>query len=93
MLVNDIVFPNLEPGEDLTQNEFYRRPKTSAWRSAQGSPLDRRIEWQHIRGRYRCVQCGHTVSNREEMAAHSALHSSSLDPEEESTSAQSSPNC
>lgn len=48
---------------------------TNVWRPGQGTNPERRILWQHTRGRYTCVQCGHTVTNRKEMTEHSAVHS------------------
>uniref|UniRef100_A0A3P9QGP6 C2H2-type domain-containing protein n=1 Tax=Poecilia reticulata TaxID=8081 RepID=A0A3P9QGP6_POERE len=44
-------------------------PASSAvWRKNQGD--HRRVLWEHTRGRYTCVQCGHTLTNRKEMTQH-----------------------
>lgn len=48
---------------------------TNVWRPGQGPTPERRVLWQHTRGRYTCVQCGHTVTNRREMTEHSVVHS------------------
>uniref|UniRef100_A0A3P8RY93 Zinc finger protein 414 n=1 Tax=Amphiprion percula TaxID=161767 RepID=A0A3P8RY93_AMPPE len=46
-------------------------PGSSAvWKKNQGIACSRRILWEHTRGRYTCVQCGHVVSNRKEMTQH-----------------------
>ncbi|XP_055738428.1 zinc finger protein 414 isoform X2 [Salvelinus fontinalis] len=52
-------------------------PQTSAppgsnarWRKNQGQSFNGRILWKHTRGRYSCVQCGHSTPNRKEMTAH-----------------------
>lgn len=43
---------------------------------ALGLACSRRILWEHTRGRYTCVQCGHVVTNRKEMTLHiSSKHS------------------
>ncbi|XP_028974811.1 zinc finger protein 414 isoform X2 [Esox lucius] len=40
------------------------------WRKNQGQSFNSRILWKHTRGRYSCVQCGHSTANRKEMTAH-----------------------
>ncbi|XP_023281306.1 zinc finger protein 414 [Seriola lalandi dorsalis] len=46
-------------------------PGSSAvWKKNQGMTCNRRILWEHTKGRYTCVQCGHTVTNRKEMTQH-----------------------
>lgn len=57
---------------------------TNTYKSEQGSTPEKRIQWQHTRGRYTCVQCGHTVTNRKDMAEHSTVHSDSPTPKEKS---------
>ncbi|KAM4602526.1 zinc finger protein 414 isoform 2-T2 [Polymixia lowei] len=47
---------------------------TAVWRKNQGLSCNSRILWEHTRGRYRCVQCGHSVANRREMTAHINTH-------------------
>uniref|UniRef100_A0A8C6WV51 C2H2-type domain-containing protein n=1 Tax=Neogobius melanostomus TaxID=47308 RepID=A0A8C6WV51_9GOBI len=44
---------------------------------------EKRIQWQHTRGRYTCGQCRHTVTNRREMTEHSTVHSDSISTKEE----------
>ncbi|XP_056135056.1 zinc finger protein 414 isoform X2 [Lampris incognitus] len=43
---------------------------SAVWRKNQGLSCNRRILWEHTRGRYRCVQCGHSVANRRDMTTH-----------------------
>ncbi|XP_070765050.1 zinc finger protein 414 [Enoplosus armatus] len=46
-------------------------PGSSAvWKKNQGMACNRRILWEHTKGRYTCVQCGHTATNRKEMTQH-----------------------
>ncbi|XP_007541365.1 zinc finger protein 414 [Poecilia formosa] len=46
-------------------------PASSAvWRKNQAVSSHRRVLWEHTRGRYTCVQCGHTLTNRKEMTQH-----------------------
>lgn len=59
---------------------------TNAWRSAQGPNPEKRVMWTHTRGRYTCLQCGHTVTNRREMTEHSAVHNDSLSPKDKPAS-------
>ncbi|XP_045570352.1 zinc finger protein 414 isoform X3 [Salmo salar] len=40
------------------------------WRKNQGQSFNGRILWKHTKGRYSCVQCGHSTPNRKEMTAH-----------------------
>lgn len=56
---------------------------TNAWRSGQGPNPEKRVLWQHTRGRYTCLQCGFTVTNRKDMTEHSAVHSDSISTKEE----------
>lgn len=53
-------------------------PGSSAiWKKNQGVACSRRILWEHTKGRYTCVQCGHSVTNRKEMTQHiNTQHSS-----------------
>lgn len=39
-----------------------------------GVTYSKRILWEHTKGRYVCVQCGHTVSNRTQMTQHFSSH-------------------
>ncbi|MEQ2295725.1 hypothetical protein AMECASPLE_017466 [Ameca splendens] len=45
-------------------------PSAAIWRKNQAVSCYRRVLWEHTRGRYTCVQCGHTVTNRKEMTQH-----------------------
>ncbi|XP_054471412.1 zinc finger protein 414 [Anoplopoma fimbria] len=48
----------------------------AVWKKGSGTACSRRILWEHTKGRYTCVQCGHAVSNRKEMTHHiSSKHS------------------
>uniref|UniRef100_A0A1A8LGS2 Zinc finger protein 414 n=1 Tax=Nothobranchius pienaari TaxID=704102 RepID=A0A1A8LGS2_9TELE len=52
-------------------------PGSSAvWKKNQGTSCNRRVLWEHTRGRYTCVQCGHKVTNRKEMTQHINSHHS-----------------
>ncbi|XP_071775921.1 zinc finger protein 414 isoform X1 [Centroberyx gerrardi] len=43
---------------------------TTVWRKNQGPSSNKRILWEHTRGRYRCVQCGYSAANRRDMTSH-----------------------
>ncbi|XP_032374973.1 zinc finger protein 414 [Etheostoma spectabile] len=61
---------------------------TIVWKKGQGQVYSRRILWEHTRGRYTCVQCGHTVTNRKEMTQHiSTKHSGNKPAEDTGSSA------
>ncbi|KAM4744718.1 zinc finger protein 414 [Anableps anableps] len=45
-------------------------PSAAVWRKNQAMSSHRRVLWEHTRGRYTCVQCGHTLTNRKEMTQH-----------------------
>nr|XP_019963675.1 PREDICTED: zinc finger protein 414 [Paralichthys olivaceus] len=46
-------------------------PGSSAiWKKNQGMVCNRRILWEHTKGCYTCVQCGHISSNRKDMTQH-----------------------
>ncbi|XP_041647654.1 zinc finger protein 414 [Cheilinus undulatus] len=46
-------------------------PSSSAvWRKNQALTSNRRVLWEHTRGRYTCIQCGFTVTNRKDMTQH-----------------------
>ncbi|XP_031148624.1 zinc finger protein 414 [Sander lucioperca] len=58
------------------------------WKKGQGLACSRRILWEHTRGRYTCVQCGHVVTNRKEMTHHiSTKHSGNKAAEDAGSSA------
>ncbi|KAI5626055.1 zinc finger protein 414 isoform X1 [Silurus asotus] len=42
----------------------------AVWRKNQGQSFNCRILWEHTRGRYSCLQCGHCTPERKEMTAH-----------------------
>ncbi|KAK2919647.1 zinc finger protein 414 [Channa argus] len=42
----------------------------AVWKKNQVMACNRRILWEHTKGRYRCVQCGQTATNRKEMTQH-----------------------
>ncbi|XP_058269725.1 zinc finger protein 414 isoform X1 [Hemibagrus wyckioides] len=42
----------------------------AVWRKNQGQSFNSRILWEHTRGRYSCLQCGHSTPERKEMTAH-----------------------
>ncbi|XP_072237205.1 zinc finger protein 414 isoform X2 [Leuresthes tenuis] len=53
-------------------------PGSSAvWKKNPGMACSRRVLWEHTRGRYTCIQCGHIVTNRKEMTQHIKSHHSS----------------
>lgn len=39
-----------------------------------GVTYSKLILWEHSKGRYVCVQCGHTVSNQIQMTQHISNH-------------------
>lgn len=39
-----------------------------------GSSLSGQVLWEHSKGRYVCVQCGHVASNRSQMTQHASAH-------------------
>ncbi|XP_035277939.1 zinc finger protein 414 isoform X1 [Anguilla anguilla] len=42
----------------------------AVWKKNQGQSFSSRILWEHTRGRYSCLQCGHSTPTRQEMTAH-----------------------
>lgn len=64
-------------------------PGSSAvWKKNQGMACNRRILWEHTKGRYTCVQCGHSVTNRKEMTQHiNSQHSANKAAEDTGSSA------
>lgn len=60
-----------EPVHPAPGSAPHSPPGASAvWKKNQGLACSRRILWEHTRGRYTCVQCGHTVTNRKDMTQH-----------------------
>uniref|UniRef100_A0A3P9IYJ4 Zinc finger protein 414 n=1 Tax=Oryzias latipes TaxID=8090 RepID=A0A3P9IYJ4_ORYLA len=58
----------------------------AVWRKSQGLGCSRRVLWEHTRGCYTCVQCGHRATNRKEMSEHiSSNHSGSRAAENRTT--------
>lgn len=55
---------------------------------ALGMTHKRRILWEHTKGRYMCVQCGQTATNRKEMTQHiNGYHSGNKPAEDTGSSA------
>ncbi|KAG7456519.1 hypothetical protein MATL_G00236800 [Megalops atlanticus] len=46
------------------------RAEAACLGGAQGQSFSSRILWEHTRGRYSCLQCGHCTPSRQEMTAH-----------------------
>lgn len=66
---------HLKPLEHASRSKpIPQTPPGTVRRSSQAPISDKRILWQHTRGRYTCVQCGYTVTHRKEMAEHSNTH-------------------
>ncbi|XP_041845731.1 zinc finger protein 414 isoform X2 [Melanotaenia boesemani] len=64
---------------------------SAVWKKNQGTACSRRVLWEHTRGRYTCIQCGHTVTNRKDMTQHiKGQHSGSKAAEATGSSAGSS---
>ncbi|XP_033479149.1 zinc finger protein 414 [Epinephelus lanceolatus] len=59
---------------------------TAVWKKNQGLSCNRRVLWEHTRGRYTCVQCGHVVTNRKDMTQHISTKHSSNKPAEDAAS-------
>ncbi|XP_068197468.1 zinc finger protein 414 [Antennarius striatus] len=76
----------LEPIDAHSQHQTQARSSGSAphsppassavWKKNPGIAYSRRFLWEHTKGRYRCVQCGHSATNRKEMTQHISLHHS-----------------
>ncbi|XP_056881078.1 zinc finger protein 414 isoform X1 [Takifugu flavidus] len=47
---------------------------SAVWKKTQGSSLSGKVLWEHSKGRYVCVQCGHLASNRAQMTQHASTH-------------------
>ncbi|CAJ1048588.1 hypothetical protein L3Q82_009138 [Xyrichtys novacula] len=63
-------------------------PPSAVWRKNQALNSSRRVLWEHTRGRYTCVQCGHSVTNRKDMTQHiSTYHSGNKHAENPENSA------
>ncbi|XP_053176346.1 zinc finger protein 414 [Scomber japonicus] len=58
----------------------------ATWKKSQGMTCNRRILWEHTKGRYTCVQCGHTATNRKDMTQHISSQHSSNKPAEDTRS-------
>ncbi|XP_066534134.1 zinc finger protein 414 [Hoplias malabaricus] len=55
----------------LTSSPTHSPPGSNAvWRKNQGQSFSCRILWEHTRGRYSCLQCGHCTPDRKEMTTH-----------------------
>ncbi|KAK2853414.1 hypothetical protein Q5P01_006075 [Channa striata] len=64
-------------------------PLAAVWKKNQGAACSRRILWEHTKGRYTCVQCGQTATNRKEMTQHINSYHSGNKPTEDTGSSAS----
>ncbi|XP_070818426.1 zinc finger protein 414 [Chaetodon trifascialis] len=95
-LVSSIAAPD-PPDSQAQQQTQVRSPgsvphsppgSSAVWKKNQGMACNRRILWEHTKGRYTCVQCGHSVTNRKEMTQHiNSQHSSNKPAEDTGSSA------
>ncbi|XP_029986962.1 zinc finger protein 414 isoform X2 [Sphaeramia orbicularis] len=60
---------------------------SAVWKKNQGLTCSRRILWEHTKGRYTCIQCGHSVTNRKDMTQHINTHHSGNRPTEDTANA------
>lgn len=58
----------------------------AVWKKNQGMACNRRILWEHTKGRYTCVQCGHMATNRKDMTQHINTQHNSNKPAEDTGS-------
>ncbi|XP_059206142.1 zinc finger protein 414 [Centropristis striata] len=66
-------------------------PVTAIWKKSQGMACNRRVLWEHTKGRYTCVQCGYIATNRKEMTHHiSTKHNGNKPAEDTGSSATNS---
>lgn len=56
---------------------------SAVWKKNQALASSRRVLWEHTRGRYTCVQCGHIVTNRKDMTQHISTFHGGIKPAEE----------
>ncbi|XP_040889106.1 zinc finger protein 414 [Toxotes jaculatrix] len=76
-----------EPVHPAPVSAPHSPPGSSAvWKKNQGMSCSRRILWEHTKGRYTCVQCGHTATNRKEMTQHINTQHSGNKPAEDTGS-------
>ncbi|XP_076595094.1 zinc finger protein 414 isoform X2 [Chaetodon auriga] len=90
-LVSPVAAPD-PPDSQAQQQTQVRSPgsvphsppgSSAVWKKNQGMACNRRILWEHTKGRYTCVQCGHSVTNRKEMTQHINTQHSSNKPAED----------
>ncbi|XP_020510133.2 zinc finger protein 414 [Labrus bergylta] len=82
---------SLEPTQPASGSSPLSPPPSAVWRKNQAQTSSRRVLWEHTRGRYTCLQCGHTVTNRKDMSQHiSAQHSGNKPAEDTESSAATS---
>ncbi|KAM7015173.1 LOW QUALITY PROTEIN: zinc finger protein 414-like [Tautogolabrus adspersus] len=82
---------SLEPTHAATGSSPLSPPPLAVWRKNQAQNSSRRVLWEHTRGRYTCLQCGHTVTNRKDMSQHiSSQHSGNKPAEDTESSAATS---
>ncbi|XP_047676358.1 zinc finger protein 414-like isoform X4 [Tachysurus fulvidraco] len=66
--------PRVGPVGMVTPSPFIPPGSNAVWRKNQGQSFNSRILWEHTRGRYSCLQCGHSTPERKEMTAHIEGH-------------------
>lgn len=54
----------------IAQKEQSSQQSEYKCRWSPGQSFSSRILWEHTRGRYSCLQCGHSTPTRQEMTAH-----------------------
>ncbi|XP_048109465.1 zinc finger protein 414 isoform X2 [Alosa alosa] len=64
--------PQTSPSQPLSSPspQSASAASNAVWRKNQGQSFSSRILWEHTRGRYNCLQCGHSTPNRKEMTTH-----------------------
>ncbi|KAG5276349.1 hypothetical protein AALO_G00130880 [Alosa alosa] len=56
--------------QDTPGPQMHRWNSPSSHTISRGQSFSSRILWEHTRGRYNCLQCGHSTPNRKEMTTH-----------------------
>ncbi|XP_044209684.1 zinc finger protein 414 [Thunnus albacares] len=76
-----------EPPPPAPASASHSPPGSAAmWKKNQGMACNRRILWEHTKGRYTCVQCGYTATNRKDMTQHINTQHNSNKPAEDTRS-------
>uniref|UniRef100_UPI0037E7E250 zinc finger protein 414 n=1 Tax=Semicossyphus pulcher TaxID=241346 RepID=UPI0037E7E250 len=82
---------SLEPFNPTPGSAPQSPPPLAVWKKNQALNCSRRVLWEHTRGRYTCVQCGYTATNRKEITQHiNTLHSGHKPAEDTGSSAAKS---